>query len=272
MGLRHLSEEQKTFYRENGYLLGLPSIYGPQEVASLNEGFLELKQLLKPHQDTKEIREWHESSRWLYNICSHPQIVAYVSGILGPNFYLWASNFFAKAPRTQETVGWHQDAYYWPLYPHNSVTVWLAFTDVDAENGAMQVVPKSHRSGIIKHQRSSSTNSVLTLELEEGVFNASDAISLSLKAGQMSLHDDNLIHGSPANHSDRWRIGLTMRYSGTNVKCDMTVNPHFRAYLMSGVDEYQYNPQGVIPEQEFGSLDRQHLSHEEAGTEPDRLQ
>jgi hypothetical protein len=56
-----------------------------------------------------------------------------------------------------------------------------------------------------------------------------------------------------------------MRYSRTNVKCDLSVNPHFKVYLCRGIDEYHLNPQGTVPTQEFGRLDRQHISVEEAG-------
>lgn len=268
--MNHLSETQKQSYQKNGYLLGLPPVFTEAEVADLNAGFQELQTLLRPGEDTKEIREWHETSRWLYDVCTHPQILAYVGDVLGPNFFLWASNFFAKAPNTTDTVAWHQDAYYWPLSPHNSVTVWLAFTEVSEANGAMQVIPGSHRGGIIKHQRRESTDSVLTLELEEGSFEADTAVSLALKPGAISLHDDNLIHGSPANPSDGWRIGLTMRFSGTNVKCDLAVNPYFKAYPVGGVDEFQLNPVGVIPEARFGRLERDHRSKEEVGTDEER--
>lgn len=264
LGRRRLSEEQKKFYAENGYLLGLPAIYGPAEVERLNRGYQELLKLLRPGEDEKEIREWHESSRYIYEICVHPQILDYVEDLLGPNYYLWASNFFAKPPHHPSKVGWHQDAYYWPLAPHNSVTVWLAFTDSDEGNGAMQVIPGSHLGGLIKHQRSSQTDSVLTLELERGSFREDAAVPLVLKAGEMSLHDDRMIHGSPANGSDRWRIGFTIRYSGTNVKCDLSVNPHFKTYLMRGVDEFRHNPVGTVPEARYGRLERKHLSIEEA--------
>jgi ectoine hydroxylase-related dioxygenase (phytanoyl-CoA dioxygenase family) len=54
---------------------------------------------------------------------------------------------FHQEPHSPQTVGWHQDAYYWPMAPHNSVTVWLAFDDVDERNGAMQIIPGSHRAG-----------------------------------------------------------------------------------------------------------------------------
>jgi ectoine hydroxylase-related dioxygenase (phytanoyl-CoA dioxygenase family) len=233
-------------------------------VAELNAGYQELLKYLRPGEDEKEIREWHESSRFLYDICVHPQILDYVEDILGTNYYLWASNFFAKAPRNRSLVGWHQDAYYWPLSPHNSVTAWLAFTDSDEGNGAMRVIPRSQSGGLIKHKRSSQTDSVLTLELERGSFREDEAVPLVLKAGEISFHDDRMIHGSPANPSDRWRIGFTIRYSGTNVKCDLSVNPHFKTYLMRGVDEYKHNPVGTIPTERFGRLERKHLSIEEA--------
>jgi ectoine hydroxylase-related dioxygenase (phytanoyl-CoA dioxygenase family) len=263
---RHrLTEDQKNFYKENGYLIGLPAVYDFEGVKKLNEGYKELIKLLRSGEDEKEIREWHESSRFLYDICTNPQILDYAEDLLGPNYYLWASNFFVKTPHNKSTVGWHQDAYYWPLSPHHSVTVWLAFTDSDEENGAMQVIPRSHLGGLIKHKRSSASDSVLTLELERGTFREDEAVSLVLKAGQMSFHDDRMIHGSPANLSDRWRIGLTVRYSGTNVKCDLSVNPHFKTYLMRGVDEYRLNPVGTIPTAYYGRLERTHLSIEEAG-------
>src|SRR5690606_3258067 len=144
--IHRLTEEQKAFYHENGYLVGLEPVYTTEEMVKLNEELKELASLLLPGEKLQHIREWHMSSKWLYDICTHPQILAYVEGILGPNFYVWGSQFFAKPPHSPETVAWHQDAYYWPLSPHHSVTVWLAFTDVDDDNGAMQVIPKTHRA------------------------------------------------------------------------------------------------------------------------------
>jgi ectoine hydroxylase-related dioxygenase (phytanoyl-CoA dioxygenase family) len=260
-----LTEEQKRFFDANGYLIGLPPIFTPAEMADHNAALDELATLLEPGETPRDIREWHETSRWLYDICVHPRILDYVEGILGPDFFMWGSNFFIKPPHTTETVGWHQDAYYWPQAPYNSVTVWLAFTDVDAGNGAMQIVPGSHKSGVLQHKRSTETDSVITLELEAGSFREDTAVSLQLKAGQVSLHDDRAVHGSPANHSDRPRAGLTIRYSGTNVKNDLSINPNFKAYLVRGVDRYQHNPRGVVPTQRFGRPDFKPVSLEEAG-------
>ncbi|WNQ13921.1 phytanoyl-CoA dioxygenase family protein [Paenibacillus aurantius] len=256
MELQQLSEEQKEFYRTNGYLLDLAPVYTEAEMKQLNRDLQELTKRLEPGETMKDIREWHMSSTWLYEICTHPQLLRYVEGILGPNFYVWGSQFFAKAPGSPDTVAWHQDAYYWPLHPHHTVTVWLAFTDVDEENGAMGIIPGSHKAGLIKH-RNVSGDSVLTLELEQGTFNESAAKPLRLKAGQVSLHDDAIVHGSPANPSDRWRIGLTIRYSGTKVKCDLSRAPQFRAYLVNGTDEFLHNPQGELPIEKFARLPKE---------------
>lgn len=262
----HLSAAQKEFYQQNGYLLDLPPIYSPEEMAAIRDDLPQLLALLEPGESSKDIREWHETSTYLYDICMNPRIHDLVEGVLGPNFYCWASNFFIKDAHSASTVGWHQDAYYWPMTPHNSVTVWLAFDDVDEVNGGMKLIPGSHRGGLVKHQRNESTDSVLSLQLEDGSdFSSDSAVQFRLQAGQCSLHDDRAIHGSPANPSDRRRAGLTIRYSGTNVKNDLSVNPNFKTYLCRGVDEFMHNPAGTPPTARFARPDFKPVSNEEAG-------
>ena len=265
-----LSAAQREFFRVNGYLHGLRPIYTPAGVERLNTGLQELLKLLRSGETSKEIREWHETSRFLYDICMNSTILDYVEAVLGPNFFLWGSNFFIKPPRSLSTVGWHQDAYYWPLDPHESLTVWLAFDDSTTENGAMTVVPGSHTAGLLKHVRVGEGDSVLMLECERGQFREDTAVPVTLRAGEVSIHDDKLVHGSPGNPSNTRRAGLTVRYSRTNVKCDLSINPHFTTYLCRGVDAYNHNPRGTVPAQPYGRLDRAHRSVEEAGVEAEK--
>lgn len=245
-----LTEEQKKRYEQNGYLLGMPPIFNEQEVKQLSVGYEKLTELLLEEEGPSDMSQWHRTSRFLYDICTHPQILNYVEDILGPDFYLWASEFITKAPHTDKTVPWHQDAHYWPLSPHNTVTVWLAFGDVDEGNGAMKVIPGTHKGGLIKHRIANET-SILSFELEDGTFSEKDAVSLKIPAGGISLHDDAIIHGSPANHSDRWRIALVLRYSSTDVKCDLSIVPMFQAYPVRGEDVYRHNPQGEVPTERY---------------------
>ncbi len=111
------------------------------------------------------------------DVATQPQLLDYVESLLVPNFYLWGSEFIVKAPHSPKTVPWHQDAYYWPLAPHNTVTV-FALWDVDEANGAMQVIPRSHKVGIIKH-RIAGDEAVLSFELEKGHFSSEDHAAYS---------------------------------------------------------------------------------------------
>ena len=115
-----LSAAQQKFYHENGYLLGLPAIYTPAEMAALNAELPNLLALLQPGETSKDIREWHEASTYLYEIAMNPKILDLVEGILGKNFYFWASNFFIKEPRNAATAG-KNSARRYRLASHSSV-------------------------------------------------------------------------------------------------------------------------------------------------------
>lgn len=181
-------------------------------------------------------------------LAENPTILDYVEQLLGPDFYLWGSQFFSKDPGDGRTVPWHQDAFYWPLSPHKTVTVWLALADSDRDNGGMMVVPGSHRAGRLQHRHSACDSDVLEMTLEEGSFSSADAVCLTLQAGEISMHDDNIVHGSGPNRSARLRCGLTMRYSAGEVKCNTTVWPFFKAFWARGTDRWRHNPRAAPPD------------------------
>ena len=52
---------------------------------------------------------------------------------------------------------------------------------------------------------------ILDQEVNREAIKTEDVISMDLKAGEMSLHDNHLLHCSGPNHSDRIRTGQTMR-------------------------------------------------------------
>ncbi|MEM9969532.1 MAG: phytanoyl-CoA dioxygenase family protein [Pseudomonadota bacterium] len=146
----------------------------------------------------------------LYDIATDSRILDCVEDIIGPNILCWASAVLSKRPHDPKRVPWHQDASFWKLSPARTVTVWLAIDDADEANSAMRFIPGTHNRGAFP-----------TSERDDGsVFHkgTADAEALgapftnTLKAGQISLHADMLVHGSLANTSDRRRCGLTLRY------------------------------------------------------------
>ena len=63
-----LTQKQVDQYREYGYLVNLPRIFTDDEVVAMRQGCDQLLELLKPGETSKEIREWHETSRFLYDV------------------------------------------------------------------------------------------------------------------------------------------------------------------------------------------------------------
>ena len=75
----------------------------------------------------------------------------------------------------------------------------------------------SHKARALKaHHTVSAGDVTLTQELDAAEFDEADAVDIVLKAGQLSLHDVYLLHGSEANTSRHPRRGMTMRFMPTS--------------------------------------------------------
>ena len=243
---RRLTEEEKDQFQQWGYVKNL-AVFDKTAIPKLQERFQELVDLLPEGTHMSRVNGWHKANRYVYDLLRTPAILNYVEDLLGANFYLWGSHCFAKFPHDGTEVPWHQDAEYWPLRPKTTVTAWLAIFDTDEENGAMKVVRGSHLWGGQAHHGVDGNHYVLDQEVDMSAIKPEDIVTLDLRAGEISLHDSRLIHGSGPNHSDRMRAGQTMRFSPTEVQCDMEAWPTFESYLVRGEDKYHHHPVGKIP-------------------------
>ena len=87
----------------------------------------------------------------------------------------------------------------------------------------------------------------LTQEADAGTIDHDEIVTINLKAGEASLHDDGTLHGSGANTPDRIRSGITMRFCPTNTKYDLDVWQTFEAYVARSIDSCNHNPSGPRP-------------------------
>jgi ectoine hydroxylase-related dioxygenase (phytanoyl-CoA dioxygenase family) len=132
-------------------------------------------------------------------------------------------------------VLWHQDGSFWPLEPMEVVTLWLAVDDSIPENGCMRVIPGTHTMDLKELRARTDVTSVLGKDTDEKYFDESTAADVVLKAGGVSVHHPNIVHGSMANTSDRWRRGLTIRYIPTSTRIlTTTEEPWPSAFLLRG--------------------------------------
>ena len=242
---RRLTEAEKEQFQNWGYVKNLP-VFDDSEIPILQKGFEDMLALLPPHIHMSRVNNWHKANRWVYELSHTKAILDYVEDLIGPNILQWGAHCFAKFPGDGTEVPWHQDAQYWPLKPSRTVSVWLAIFDTDEQNAAMRIVKGSHRH-VFEHHLIEKEHFVLDQEVDQVAIKTEDIVSMDLKAGEISLHDNQLLHGSGPNHSDRIRAGQTMRFCPTEVKCDLNVWPKFESYLVRGVDEFKHNPVGKEP-------------------------
>ena len=147
------------------------------------------------------------------NYARIPEILDMVEQVLGGNFALWNSSFFAKPAHNGRATPWHQDGEYWPIRPVATCTAWIAIDDANTTNGCLKLIPGSHKKDeLLAHETNPDPNLTLNQEVLSSEFDESRSVDLVLEAGQMSLHDVRMVHGSEANTSPYPRRGMTLRY------------------------------------------------------------
>ena len=241
-----LTGAQIEHYRDRGYVV--PDFRLPEPLledlradqARLVERHPEFRQYC-PNLLTYDLR--------FLEVARTPGIVEMVSQVLGPDIALWNSSLFAKPAADGKRTPWHQDGQYWPIRPLATCTVWIALDDSTTENGCLRVIPRSHHGQKLRaHRKLDGDDATLNQELLESEYDLSQAADLVLEAGQMSLHDVFLLHGSEPNRSPRPRRGMTLRFMPTTSYFDRDIaraqaqefalaDHSLRTlYLMSGVD------------------------------------
>ncbi len=168
--------------------------------------------LICPHIATARDGGAAIAQEW-FAFATQPLILNCVQQIIGPNIILWGSQVFCKPAHTGRKVPWHQDGKYWPIRPLATVSVWIAIDDATPENGCMRYIPRSHATQhVYAHETNLDANLVLPEQLRAREFNEANAQDDVLAAGQFSLHDVYLIHGSEPNRSAHRRAGFVARF------------------------------------------------------------
>jgi non-haem Fe2+, alpha-ketoglutarate-dependent halogenase len=222
-----LTRQQIAQYNDQGYLFPL-DVFDDNEIAAVRAYFdALLPKALAAGWNSYEITNWHKSCAGLWDLVTNGRILDYIQDLLGQTLILRHSHFFAKLPGDGKRVSWHQDASYWPITPSKVVSAWLAIDDSDSDNAAMQVIPRSHRNAQVAFAHSQQQeNNVLTQTVHQPEQYGDPPVALELKAGQMSLHSDWILHGSEPNPSTRRRCGLAMRFLSADVRAYNGWNQH----------------------------------------------
>ena len=233
----------------------------------------------------KSLSDHHLYCKPLSNIFEDQRIVSRLNQLGEPNLLLWRTNIFHRMPG-QEEIGWHQAKEYYGYYPEINendlfllfpegekalnITVWVAFEDITPEMGTLSFANGSHRhqfksikvpfgEGLFKEEKY-----VRNLEAEPEEKRYSKVFEFDenewkiesipmVKAGQIIIFTEQIMHSAPSNRSDKERWVIVGRYIRPSVRihprlqnniyidsygCDL--RKHF-SILVSGRDNYKIN-------------------------------
>ena len=151
-----------------------------------------------------QITQLCERSLDFRRLLYHPLILDVVEDLLGPNIQLFHDQALYKPAHHGGPIHWHQDNAYWRCLPADLVSCWLTFDDVDADNGAMHLIPGSHLAPV-EHER----GDVL---LDAGSDGAESAFVAELPAGGIMFHHCQTLHHTRPNRTGRRRRAFAMHY------------------------------------------------------------
>ena len=217
-----LSTDQVRHYNARGYVSPL-DVLGPAEADAWRAYFDDLIDAVLAADDGRNgysINGYHRYCQGLWDIAHTPAILDAVEDILGPDLICWSTHLFAKLPGNPMAVPLHQDAVYWPFTSTRTVTAWYAVDDADDENGTMHFAAGSHRLGPLPYDELELDGTRVLGRRVADADHYDDSAVNTLRAGQMSLHSDLLLHGSAPNLSQRRRAGLTIRYAAASARME----------------------------------------------------
>ncbi|MBE9636486.1 phytanoyl-CoA dioxygenase family protein [Salipiger mangrovisoli] len=238
-----LTADQKAFYDENGYLM-VEDVLRPEELARLREityGLIESSRgvtesnevydLDKGHSEAQpkltRIKLPHKQDPYFWDLLRGSRVTEVLNDLLGPDTTILTSKLNTKAPGGGAAVEWHQD---WAFYPHTNDDL-LAFgimlEDVDEDTGPLMVIPGTHKGPILSHM----ANGVFAgaINPEDPLFERDRAVTLTGKAGSMTVHHARILHGSAPNVSDRARLLLFYEIAKADAWPILGSNSYFHA-------------------------------------------
>lgn len=220
-----LSADQQAEYHRNGCLL-VQSFCQPEEICKLyetarREDILQKNALDLSDQSGKKTRLslWFTPGDDVFGYLTRSEKMVNATGQLldgDAAVCHFHSKLMQKEPHVGGAWEWHQDYGYWYknqfMFPDKLISVMIALTDANKENGCLQVIRGSHKMGRVNHGFAGEqvgadmqmvTHALKTMELHY----------CELEAGDALFFHPNLLHRSAANLSAHPRWSLIACYN-----------------------------------------------------------
>jgi len=121
------------------------------------------------------------------------------------------SKLMQKEPKVGGAWEWHQDYGYWYknqfMFPDQLVSVMVALTAANKENGCIQVIKGSHKLGRVNHGFAGEQVGA-DQTMVDNALKTMDLVYVEIQPGDALFFHSNILHRSEANlsNSPRWSI------------------------------------------------------------------
>jgi len=247
---RYLTDEQIASYHREGYL-ALPRFLDPDRVEALRrltDAFVERSRRLARTDAIFDLDPRHTAAAPAVRRIKNPAdndplylwvtqdspILDVVSELIGSSIRFHHSKLNLKGSHIGAPVEVHQDAAFYPHSNDDVLAVGLLLDDATAENGAMAVLPRSHRGPIYTHYDTQGRFVGCMRDEDIAKLDRSGAVLLDLPAGSIHIHHYRLVHWSAPNTSPGDRRLLINSYcaaDSVNLANDSTGSPMYGRLL-----------------------------------------
>ena len=262
-----LTPDQIKEYNQDGYLI-LRGFLNQKEVSKLYQIAIDDKAMSKNAINVNDstgkrskLSLWYKPGDDVYGLLTRSEsLVNSVDKLLDGDAAVchFHSKLMQKEPKVGGAWEWHQDYGYWYknefLLPDQMMSVMVAITDANKENGCLQVIKGSHKMGRVEHgfagEQVGASQRYVDLALQ-----TMDLVFVEIKAGDILFFHSNLLHRSEANLSDQARWSMISCYNrASNI-----------GYNESTSDSASITPIDIVPDEALLTWKTTRLVEEGAG-------
>jgi ectoine hydroxylase-related dioxygenase (phytanoyl-CoA dioxygenase family) len=229
---RYLTDEQIASYHRDGYL-AVPRLLDADRVEALRRvtaAFVERSRAVTKSDAIFDLDPRHTAAAPILRRIKNPAdndplyrwlslespIVDVVTELLGPSIRFHHSKLNLKGGHVGAPVEVHQDAAFYPHSNDDVLAVGLLLDDATEANGAMSVLPGSHRGPIHTHFDAQGRFVGCMRDEDIARLDRSPAVLLALPAGSIHIHHYRLVHWSAPNTSPGDRRLLINSYTAAD--------------------------------------------------------
>ena len=235
-------EQLEEFHRE-GWIF-IPDAFSPTEVAAMRAAAAEVFSHQRP-----EI--WLEKSgvprtafachtySECFNILAHdPRLVGPLEQIFGEECYMHQFKINAKSSFSGDVWQWHQDFPTWHkddgMPEPRAMNISVFLDEVMPINGALMLIPRSHKSGTIETEHDTATTAYPLWTLDNDkvaeLVEQGGIVAPVGKPGGLLMFHANLVHGSAGNITPYPRKIVYLTLSALSNRITRPTRPEFIAH------------------------------------------